>query len=124
MGKNDIWVDLHDDIKVDASGGIKQVVNIEAVRTSIRNILGTRPGERPMYPTFGSTLKNYVFDPADARLIDSVIDTVKRDIETWDNRVEVTGLDYNSDPDNNTIYVIVQFRIRGYDEVLQLTTQI
>lgn len=124
MAKNEFWSDLHDDIKTDATGEIKRAVNVEAVKASIRNILGTRPGERLMFPTFGSTMKNYVFDPVNSDLIDSVMDSVKSDIETWDNRVEVTGLDYFGDPDNNSVNIVVQFRIRGYSEILEITTSL
>ena len=36
------------------------------IEESIRLILGTAPGERPMRPEFGCAIHDYVFAPADA----------------------------------------------------------
>jgi len=110
------WSDLHHDIKQDAQGGVKKVVDIESVLTSIDNILGTRPGERVMLPQFSSALQGMLFEPITSHLRLKVSNEVKRTIERWDDRVKVTGVDYSSDPDRSAIFLTISFRIRGYPQ--------
>lgn len=117
----DIWSDLHHDIKRDAQGGLKKVVNVEAVMTSIDNILGTRAGERVMLPDFASNFGNMVFEPMNQTLMNFVAREIKDVIEKWDNRPEVINVNYFHNPDENKMQVDVAFRIRGYQQVFNFS---
>jgi len=64
----EIWSDLHQSLKTDAQGSIKKVINIEAVKTSIDNILRTAKGTRVMLRNFGSDLKGMLFENIDNSL--------------------------------------------------------
>ena len=115
--KLEVWSDLHQDIITDGQGRIKKSTNIESVKTSIDNILRTYQGERVMLPEFASRLKDIVFEPISAALANRISEEVKRVIELWDDRVTVASVDYQADPDRNTVYVTIRFIIRGYSEV-------
>jgi len=53
-------------LRTDATGSIALVTREREVQESIRIILGTAPGERPMRPEFGCAIHDLVFAPADA----------------------------------------------------------
>lgn len=116
-----IWSDIHHEIKHDAKGDIKRVFNIDAVATSIYNIIGTNKGERVMLPQFGADLGSVIFDNIDTDLPKDVARKIKEEIERWDDRVEVVGVRYNADPDRNYVEMIIRFRIRGYEREFEAT---
>ena len=120
----EIWSDLHQDLKTDVQGSIKKVINIEAVKTSIDNILRTPKGTRVMLRDFGSDLKSMLFENIDDSLTDLIENEVKEAISTWDNRVIVNAVDFKTDADRNQVTVLVKFAVRGYDKVFSHSTRV
>ena len=112
----EVWSDLDHRFVTDAQGSLKKVVNLDSVRTSIDNILRTFQGERVMLPPFASRLKDIVFDPINEGLSRKVASEIKRVIEFWDDRVTVSAVDYNANPDRNFVSLTVHFVLRGYSE--------
>lgn len=121
---SEIWSDLHQDIKVDAQGSIKKVINIEAVKTSIDNILRTAKGTRVMLRNFGSDIKMMLFENIDGSLSDILSDEIKESINIWDDRVIVNEINFKADPDRNSVTVGIHFSIRGYDEIFSMSSVI
>ncbi len=120
----EIWSDLHHDIKVDVQGSIKKVINVEAVKTSIDNILRTPRGTRVMLRDFGSDLKSMLFENIDDSLVNLIENEIKDAIAIWDNRVVVNALDFKADADRNQVTVLVKFAIRGYDKIFSFSTTV
>jgi len=120
----EIWSDLHQDLKTDVQGSIKKVINIEAVKTSIDNILRTPKGTRVMLRDFGSDLKSMLFENIDDSLTDLIENEIKEAIATWDNRVIVNAVDFKTDADRNQVTVLVKFAVRGYDKVFSHSTRV
>ena len=121
---DEIWSDLYHGVVADNQGGLSKVINIESVRTSIDNILGTAPGERFFLPEFASGLPNLLFEPMDDRMLGRVSSDIKEVIERWDNRVEVLGVDIQLDQDASYLEIALQFNVRSYTEVFSHTTTI
>jgi phage baseplate assembly protein W len=120
----EIWSDLHHGMILDAQGSIKKVINIDAVKTSLDNILRTRKGERVMRPDFGSDLYDLIFEPISQDVFDLIIEEIRRDIEIWDNRIVVQSMGATGVPDRNEVNVKILFSIRGYEEVFQFNTNL
>lgn len=114
---SEIWSDVHSNITLDARGGIKKDVNVDAVISSIDNILRTRPGERVMLPQFGAGMSDLVFEPTDPDIYDEIEDRLKRSITTWDDRVSIDSVSFQVEADKNTVTVKMSFAIRGYDRI-------
>lgn len=108
----------------DTQGNLATVLNENAVKASIENILGTSRGSRIFLPQFASGLNSFLFDPINQRILDNFSDNMKETIELWDNRVNVQGVNLVTDPDNNTISATVSFSIVGFSQVLSHTVQI
>jgi phage baseplate assembly protein W len=120
----EIWSDLYQELGPDGSGALRKVVNIDAVKTSIHNILTTFQGERIFLPEFASRLRGLVFEPLTPHLVNRLSEEVKSVIERWDPRVSVVGLSFKQDTDNNYIEITVNFNILSYTEIFTQTTTI
>jgi hypothetical protein len=112
----EIWSELDDRLVTDNQGNILKAINIEAVRVSIKNILGTYKGERTFLPQFGSGLGDLLFEPMSTSFLNRITADIKNNIEIWDDRVIVTGIDIKSDPDRNQVEITVSFNVRSYTE--------
>jgi len=115
----EIWSDLDHRLIQDAQGALKKVINVQAVMTSVDNILRTRKGERVNLPEFGSSFRDMVFESMNSPLIDLVSRDIKNEIEMWDDRVVVTQVRYLEEPDNNTVIIEINFMIKGYYKIFK-----
>jgi len=100
-------------VATDATGSIALNDGPAHVEQSIRMILGTGFGERPMRPEFGCGVHALVFAPADAALAARVEQEVRSSLVRWEPRIEVRAvraLVDDSQPD--TLHVAVDYVIR------------
>lgn len=99
-------------LRTDATGGVALVSREREIEESIRLILGTSPGERPMRPEFGSRIHDYVFAPADAETASRIAADVRIALERWEPRIELEGVTVSPDPDDQTVlYIDVRYSI-------------
>lgn len=75
--------------RTDATGSIALVHREREIEESIRLILGTAYGERPMRPEFGCGIHEAVFAPADAATAGRLIADVRASLLRWEPRIEV-----------------------------------
>lgn len=119
-----VWSDLDHRLVLDAQGEIKIAINMQAVMSSIDNILRTYRGERVMLPEFGSNLRNIVFEQIDDDLADFISRDIKDVIEIWDDRISVKEISFLPEPDSNAISLQLFFTIRGYKQIFKYVTPI
>ena len=100
-------------IATDSTGSIALTEGPSRVEQSIRIILGTAFGERPMRPEFGCGAHDLAFAPADAQLAARVEHEVRASLVRWEPRIEVqrvtAALD---DAEGNTLIVSIDYTIR------------
>lgn len=99
-------------LRVDATGGIATVGGEREIEESIRLILGTAPGERPMRPEFGCAAHDYVFAPTDGATAGRIADAVRDALERWEPRIEVDQVAVAYDEvDAGVLYLDIHYRI-------------
>src|SRR5215468_11506699 len=74
-------------LRTDATGSIALVKGEREIVESIRLILATAPGERPMRPAFGCAIHDLVFAPADAATAGQIAYEVRVSLERWEPRI-------------------------------------
>jgi phage baseplate assembly protein W len=74
-------------LRTDATGSIALVSGDRELTESIRLILATAPGERPMRPEFGCAIHDLVFAPADAATAGEIAYEVRAALERWEPRI-------------------------------------
>src|SRR2546423_3313846 len=104
-------------LRTDATAGIALVRGDREIQESIRLILGTAPGERPMRPEFGCAIHDYVFAPADGATVSAIGYEVRRSLLRWEPRIDVDDVDVTRDEDDpTTMYIDVQYSVRGSND--------
>jgi hypothetical protein len=103
--------------RTDATGSIALVRDEREVEESIRLILATSPGERPMRPEFGCALGDYVFAPADAGTAGQLAYEVRLALERWEPRIEVAEVAVRFDEaDDGVLYIDIGYTVRGTND--------
>lgn len=104
-------------LRADATGGMALVSGVREIEESIRLILATAPGERPMRPEFGCAVHEYVFAPADASTAGDIAYAVRVALERWEPRIELQGIDVRFDEvDHGTLYIEISYAVRGTND--------
>lgn len=119
MPIEEVWSDIHHSITTDAQGNVRKAINVDAVKTSLDNILGTRLGERPMLRSFGSRLGSLLFENLDEVFLDSISSEIRDTIEIWEDRIIINAIDFKVLPDENTLDIFMSFSIRGYEDIFE-----
>ena len=113
-------------LRVDARGGLALSHEDEDVREAIQFILGTAPGERPMRPEFGCGIHDYVFESVDAYLVGRLEQEVRRALDRWEPRIEVTAVELSVEPSsaggvvNEVVVIDVTYMLRATNDVRNL----
>lgn len=109
-------------LTVAATGRLATVDGDDAIRQAILLLLTTRPGERVMRPTYGSSLHRLVFSPNNPTTAGLAIHYVRQALARWEPRVEV--LDVDAGPDDASperLVVSLRYRVRASQSLATLT---
>jgi len=99
-------------LRTDATGSIAVVTHDREVEESIRLILGTAFGERPMRPDYGCAIHDYVFATIDADTAGRIAAEVRASLVRWEPRIEVEAVDVTIDPTEQTlVYIDIKYSI-------------
>ena len=100
--------------RLDVRGQIELTHQEQDVEESIRIILGTHRGERPMRPEFGSRLYLLQFSPNDAATAGLARRYVQEALAFSEPRIAVAGVNAYADPENPARLLIeVKYKIRS-----------
>ena len=100
-------------LRTDATGGIALVSGEREIEESMRLVLGTAYGERPMRPEFGCAIHDFVFAPADTALAGLVAYEVRASLRRWEPRIDVQDVTVEVSADNpNLVYIDVAYLVR------------
>jgi phage baseplate assembly protein W len=83
---------------------------MDIISESITQILMTNPGERVGRPFFGVGLSRLLFEPMDQVTVDSLQQQIVEQIQSYEPRADLTGVNVEFDEESNSIYVKIGFR--------------
>jgi phage baseplate assembly protein W len=99
-------------LRTDATGGIALVTREREIEESIRLVLGTATGERPMRPEFGCAIHDEVFSPANAATFGRIAADVRASLRRWEPRIAVQEVEVSPDEDDpSTIYIDIRYTV-------------
>ncbi len=99
-------------MRTDATGSIALVSHDREIEESIRLILGTALGERPMRPEYGCAIHDYVFSTIDPDAAGRIASEVRASLVRWEPRIEVRGVDVTVDPQEQTlVYIDIRYSV-------------
>jgi phage baseplate assembly protein W len=101
-------------LRTDARGGIALVSGSEDIEQAIRIILGTRPGERVMRPTFGCRANDLLFEPRSAATISLLQEYIHEALLIWEPRIEVIAVNAIADDSNpGALLAEIEYQIKA-----------
>jgi len=93
--------------------------NESAISRSIRNIVFTLPGEKFFNPNFGSRVSRMLFENVDEIVASNIRDEIALSIVNYEPRVTLIDVVVIPDYDNNSLDVIIQYKIVGINAPAQ-----
>ncbi|MBR5089299.1 MAG: GPW/gp25 family protein [Ruminiclostridium sp.] len=91
------------------------------IAESIRIILGTSPGERPMMPDFGCAINSFVFSGQDYTTIMMIKREVERALVVWEPRIKDIKADVKpSDGGDGKLVITVNYVVRSTNNPFNL----
>jgi len=104
-------------LRTDATGGIALVRHEREIEESIRLILGTAFGERPMRPEFGCGIHDYIFAPTDATTAGRIAYEVRAALRRWEPRIEVADVVVDVAVDDPALlYIDVRYTVTNSND--------
>lgn len=83
-------------IKKMSQGLLSSLKGIDKIKANLLCILLTNPGERTMLPSFGTPLREILFDPNDEILAEKAKQMIITSIKKWEPRVVINAIDIYS----------------------------
>ncbi len=90
---------------------ISRIINEDAVKRSIRNLVLTNTGERLFQPGIGANLSRVLFELADNDALDLAQDQVLSTLRLYEKRAKIIEVVANLSPDSNSISLTVIFSV-------------
>jgi len=104
-------------VRTDATGRIALVSHDREVEESIRLILGTAFGERPMRPDYGCAIHDYIFASVDSDIAGRIAIAVRASLVRWEPRIDVTDVRIHFDAvDTSLIYIDIRYALRDTND--------
>lgn len=99
----------------DLDGINEDVVNVDAIRNSLRNILSTPRGSVPGKPDFGCDLYKIIFQPIDPLTESMAKKFVSESVRKFENRVDLQTINIKKDEAFNKIVIDIVFTYKTID---------
>jgi len=104
-------------LRADPTGQVALATGVHEIEQSIRLVLMTAPGERPMRPEFGCAVHDYVFAPADASTAGDIAYAVRVALDRWEPRINLGDVVVRFDAvDAGVLYVDIEYSVRGTND--------
>ncbi|CAN5548741.1 GPW/gp25 family protein [soil metagenome] len=104
-------------LRIDGSGGFALAEGEADVTESMRLILGTAYGERPMRPEYGCGIHDLLFDTIDATLAGRIAADVTASLTRWEPRISVESVTAAPAPEQGHVLLIdISYRISATND--------
>ena len=111
-----IWKDIDLSFEQKRDGDINDFVQIDALKSSLRNIMITLQGDRRMLMAFANNLPYLLFQPMDEITARQIGEVMLNVIERWESRIIIENLHVNPKYDQNLYEITLTFSIRNSEE--------
>lgn len=108
-----IYKDLDLSMAQTTNKDVAKRLDVNAVKQSIKNLLLTRPGERPFQPTVGSDLYRLLFEPMDVLTTETLRAVISACIRNYEPRVRLQEVAIRPNFDENSYDISLYFYVIG-----------
>ena len=115
------WVDLDLELTKKTSGDIKELSGVDAVKSSLTNIMETLQGSRRMLPEFAVNLYELLFEPLDESTAAEIGEYLLDITEKWDSRVIIENINVYPNAEKNRYDVTFSFKLKNSNQIQEIT---
>jgi uncharacterized protein len=99
-------------VRTDATGRVALVAHEREVEESIRLILGTAFGERPMRPDYGCAIHDYLFGGVDTEIAGRMALAVRASLLRWEPRIDVLDVQVSFDAEDAArVFIDIRYTV-------------
>lgn len=121
VSKRKPYSDLDVSLARNVANDITPLLDIDAVKASVRNLILTSYGERPFQPNLGSSVEALMFEPADRITVSVLKESIRRVLEKNEPRVDSVTIEVIDDSDNNRYTINLGFRVISLSQEVDIT---
>jgi phage baseplate assembly protein W len=103
-------------------GDVETDFDKNAIKNSLRNLFNTKPGERFLFPNYGLSLHQFVFEPIAESTAQLIGERIVKAIETYENRVLVRQCYIKAKPDDNEYEITLVLEFPVFNTVATLNS--
>ena len=106
------------------TGDLNKKLDVNAVKQSMKNLVMTRPYERPFNPDLSSDLANLLFENADIFTANRIKTNLMFLFKNFEPRAQIDRIEVNPDIDRNEFNVSIHFHVIGINQPEELTVKL
>lgn len=108
-------------LRVDGTGSLAFTSGAADIEKSMRVIIATAPGERPMRPEFGCGIWDLLFEPINTTTLGLMEEAVREALARWEPRAETTAVEVSVlDPSTGAVNIGIEYQIVSTNETRNL----
>mgnify|MGYP003125818470 CR=1 FL=1 len=111
-------------ITYDTGDGFTMITTIkQMVKQNLKMLILTNPGERVMEPNFGVGVKRFLFSNYSEGAIGKINNRLRQQLNLYLPIVTIVDLQFESQPDTNSIRIVLTYQIPdiGINDLLEIT---
>jgi phage baseplate assembly protein W len=102
------------------TGDIVPLTDVDAIKASVRNLILTQFFERKWHSEIGSQVNGLLFENHSPLLDVLLKRAITNTIDNFEPRVKLIDVYVNAAPDNNAVYIQIEFRIINTERPITL----
>ena len=103
---------------------VNRKYDVEAIKTSVRNLVLTKNYERPFHPEIGCTIHSLLFENFSPAVKLSAEITIRNVLERFEPRIRLLSVDVKDNTDTNSLEIDINFVIKNTELPITVTTTI
>lgn len=111
-----VYSDVDMELTRQTDGDIQKDKDIDAIKNSLDNIIASLQGSRRMLPEFAQDIWALLFEPMDEDTARMVGERILEGVRVWEDRVDVTSIDIDTNYDDNLYNLRLNFTIKPLSE--------
>lgn len=104
----DISMNFHPGLK-----DIRPVVDLDAIRNSVKNLVLTGPGDHPFHTEIGCGIFYYLFEPADIFTNQRIATTIQSMLLSYEPRIDSINVTVTDKDSLNSYHITIEFRVKS-----------
>jgi phage baseplate assembly protein W len=85
----------------------------DQIKSNLINFILTARGERPLNPTFGTTIRQYLFENINSTTIQNLENTLREELTTNFPTVTIVNITFTPQYDTNAIDITINYYLLG-----------